>query len=62
MPWVLFYCRENYFNAASFILLPQDLFYCREFYFHRREFYFLRREFYFAAPRFNVKIKLMAVK
>ena len=58
----LFYCREFYFTAASFILLPQDLFYCPEFYFHCREFYFLHREFYFTAPRFNVKIKLAAVK
>ena len=57
---VLYYCREIYFTAPSFILLPQGSSYCREFYFtaarfillprvlfNCREFYFHHRKFFF---------------
>ena len=69
MPRVLFYCREFYITAASFVLLPRVLFYRREFYFHHRKFYFTASSFIFSAasfilfaPRFNIRIKLAAVK
>ena len=59
---VLFYCRKFYFSAVRFILLPRVLISLPRVLFYCREFYFLCREFYFTAPRFNVKIKLSAVK
>ena len=69
LPRVLYHCREFCFTAASFVLLPRVLFYRREFYFHHRKFYFTAASFIFSAasfilfaPRFNMRIKLAAVK
>ena len=62
MPQVLFHCREFYFTAASFSLLPRVLFYRHEFYFHHRDFNFDHREINITAASFIFTLNLGAVK